>query len=100
MGGPEKDQLEARRLRIAQPAGSAAAASRIFTISPMINGATPILNVTNGELRRRRVSHAQPASRITTDPIVIAAAAVRKRLSQPCSANAPVMYAAAGNARR
>src|SRR4051794_10785212 len=84
---------EARRT-IAQPEGSAAAASATFTKSPKRNGATPARHAPAAPTKR--ASHAQPLNRISAEPIIMAAAAVENRLSQPRSASSPVVNAASG----
>src|SRR6185503_2505288 len=91
---------DALRFNNAQPVGSTAAASAILIASPGRNGKTAILKAAIGGVFVSTANHAQPPRKITAEPIAIAAYAVRYFLSQPCSANAPVTYAAAGNATR
>ena len=84
----------------AQPVGRTAAASRILMMSPMMCGFMLTLKAASGGVCKSTINQAQPARRITSEPTAIATTAVRKRLSQPFSAKAPVMKAAAGKATR
>src|SRR5690242_16654022 len=83
-----------------QPDGRTAAANRIFTISPGTNGNTTSCSAAKGFVCVSKENQAQPLTVITTEPMAIAAAAEKNLRSQPFSANAPVTYAAAGNATR
>jgi hypothetical protein len=68
-------------LSSAQPLGSTAAANSILITSPGINFARLRLKATAGDVCVTMENHAQPLNKITTDPTIIAAAAVRRRLS-------------------
>src|SRR5205807_1288350 len=83
-----------------QPDGNTAAASSILIISPGMNGSTVKLSALKAFVRVDKANHPQPQKIITSEPIDMARTAVKKRRSQSCSANAPVINAPAGKATR